>query len=115
MAPSRQKKLICLKISGQKQEQAKSKEEATKKKEDEKQAFLKWKVPCFCQQAKCRAICLKQCPVGQDILTFTCSKGKCQVDWKKAKVGSFSSNSSSNSSASSLKRKTREKHLQGWL
>ena len=70
-------------IEDKKQEQTKSKEEATKKKEDAKQAFLKCKVQCVCQQAKCMAIGLKQCPVCQHILKSTCSKGKCQVDGKK--------------------------------
>ena len=53
----------------------KFKEEAKKKKEDSKQAFLKCKAQRVCQQAKCMAI--------RWFLTSTCSKGKCQVDEKK--------------------------------
>ena len=50
-------------IENKKQQQAKSKEEATKKKEDAKQAFLKCKVKCVCEQEKCMVIGLKLCPM----------------------------------------------------
>ena len=50
-------------IENKKQQQAKSKEEATKKKEGAKQAFLKCKVKCVCEQEKCMAIGLKLCPM----------------------------------------------------
>ena len=79
------KKVIDLlnEIEEKKEKQAKSKEEAVKKKQDAKHAFLKCKIQCCCEQKKCMAIGLKQCPVCQDILKSTCSKGKCQVDGKK--------------------------------
>ena len=70
-------------IENKKQQQAKSKEEATKKKEGAKQAFLKCKVKCVCEQEKCMAIGLKVCPLCQDILKSTYSKGKCHVNGKK--------------------------------
>ena len=66
-----------------KEKMVESKEEAKKKKEDAKQAFLKSKAQCLFQQVKCKAIGLNRCPVCQDILRSTSSKGKCQVDSKK--------------------------------
>ena len=53
------------------------------KRKDAEQVFLKCKVKCICKQAKCMAIGLKQCPLCQNILKSTCSKGRCQADRKK--------------------------------
>ena len=38
---------------------------------------------CVCEQEKCMAIELKLCPVCQDILKSTYSRGKCHVNGKK--------------------------------
>lgn len=70
-------------IEDKKQEQAKTKEELAKKKDDARQTFLRCNAECVCQQAKCMAIGLKQCPVCKDILKSNCSKGRCQVDGKR--------------------------------
>ena len=70
-------------IEDKKEQQAKSREDALKKKEDAKETFLKCKSQCLCQQPKCLAIGLKQCPVCQDILKSNCSKGECIIDGKK--------------------------------
>ena len=66
MVQWKQKVLDKLKdIEDKKEQQAKSREEALKKKKDAKEAFLKCKSQCLCQQPKCLAIGLKQCPVCQ--------------------------------------------------
>ena len=70
-------------IEDEKEQQAKSWEEALEKKEDAKEVFLKCKSRCLCQQPKCLAIGLKQYPVCQYILKSNCSKGKCITDGKK--------------------------------
>ena len=54
-------------IEDKKEQQAKSREEALQKKKDAQEAFLKCKSQCLCQQPKCLAIGLKQCPVCQNI------------------------------------------------
>jgi len=70
-------------IENKKKEQEKSKEEAAKKKDESKENFLRCISECQCQQEKCAAIGLNQCPVCQDILKYTCSKKKCIADEKK--------------------------------
>ena len=70
-----------------KEKMVESKEEAKKKKEDAKQAFLKSKAQCLFQQVKCKAIGLNRCPVCQDILRSTSSKGKCPSRQEEANHG----------------------------
>ena len=70
-------------IRKEKEKKAEAKKQATEKKEGMKEAFIRCKEKCNCNQKKCSASGLKQCPICKNVLKSNCSKSNCKVDGVK--------------------------------
>ena len=54
--------------------------EAAKKENDLIEACIKCRDECNCQEKRCAALGLKQCPVCKNVLHSICSKVSCKTD-----------------------------------
>lgn len=70
-------------IRKEKEKKAEANKQAAEKKECMKEAFIRCKEKCNCNQKKCSATGLKQCPICKNVLKSNCSKSNCKVDGVK--------------------------------
>ena len=70
-------------IKKKKDEEQKIKEDKIQKQENERRLFHLCKLRCVCQQGKCAALGLKECPHCHSILRSVCSNAACVQDGKK--------------------------------
>ena len=72
-------------IHDKKEQEKLRKEEAVQKRENVKQAFY-CKTKCFCGEAICKAIQMKQCSVFHNVIKSACSKASCKVNGEKPEM-----------------------------
>ena len=73
-------------IHDKKEQERLRKEEAVQKRENAKQAFYLCKTKCFCGEAICKAIQMKECSVCHNVIKSACSKASCKVNGEKPEM-----------------------------
>ena len=99
------------------EDEAKQKEIEKKKSEkkagksEQREAFLKCKESCCCEEIICKATGLKECPVCKDVMKSQCTKAKCKVDGIKPLMVSCEFDVSKQIQRSSKKLPQRKRQL----